>query len=103
VKRIQIRFISLISENFLKRNGLTLVVLDSIYRQYPNPISVYRRLGLPEEDAESRDLSLLCKVAKGGCLDKTTFLLDQIMAARQGPFGHVTRKEQWGTVNASNL
>jgi hypothetical protein len=55
---------------------------------------VYRRLGLPEEDAESRDLSLLCKVAKGGCLDKTTFLLDQIMAARQGPFSHVSRKGQ---------
>jgi hypothetical protein len=63
--------------------------IGSIQTQY-----LRRRLGLPEEDAESRDLSLLCKVAKGGCLDKTTFLLDQIMAARQGPFSHITRKGQ---------
>ena len=43
---------------------------------------VYRRAGLPEEEAERRDLTLLCKVAKSGCLDKTTYLLDMIMAAR---------------------
>jgi hypothetical protein len=42
----------------------------------------FRRMGLPEEEAEQRDHSLLCKVAKSGCLDKTTYLLDQIMAAR---------------------
>jgi hypothetical protein len=37
-------------------------------------------------------------VAKGGCLDKTTFLLDQIMAARQGPFSHALQRQ-----NAENF